>query len=841
VDLQPGLSFATLALAVRMNYHLHDGYRELGVFPLEDLRRRRQAGALTGEEFAWSPGMTDWLPLDEVLRRDASVAAAPPALSPPPLSGEKPGRNTVLVVLALVASVGFVLVMTATGIFAARFALHSHNATSSEREEDSGESAVDLASKPVVWNTNTLTWVDTQNQNREFCLRQFLDGYEKRGERSPACDAPAIQLIQAWVAEDYGPPRATNLPTAMQLADELETNSACVDPAVLVVAGVNSIELHEAIRRMERAEKGFENSKHRAFPKFFTTVMLASKLDYNSPEIAGLDASALKDLKDSLADGSLLPKDQSIMAEALVLGWGKSFFARNGAAVSSIARNSGKSFQWLALVLEGEYQINEAWRVRGDGYADSVTREGWNGFHEHLAEARKSFTKAWQLSPDLPLAPDRMMTVSLGDSDLAEIRLWFDRTVAVQVDFPDAWAEMRWGLRPRWYGSTDAMLAFGVAALNTGRFDTDVPRKLFDVVQDMEEEIPTPAGDNIYCHDDIWPNLQQMYEGYIAEPSKGSSRDEWRSDYAAVAFLAGKYDVARTQLEALDWQPHPAELKGWHVDLSLMPLEVAARTGSCGDQVVTAESHRIGGELSQALKIYTNLLTAANADARTKAFARCRAASVDMEQRLNYGVWVDFLPQSDDDPNWAFVWGKPRCLSDGALEVESGEEGHLLYSRAHVGENFEVKGEFEVVRSSSKNFQAGLVMGMPDCDTRFNTIEWYGFRMKQSPFEGQIASLSIGWTKNQITMPVALDSKTNAFYFRLQHNRVTASVNGREIFHDASLPRVIGVNSGDFLLGLGAFNNSDETVIRYRNVQIHKLSSSSWGADGSQPFNLLSH
>jgi len=803
-----------------MNYHLQDGGRDLGNFSLEELRQRRLAGALTGGELVWCPGMTDWQPLDRVLGLGA-------------VQGSKSNNNAVLVGLAVSAFLGFILITATLGFFASKLILHQSRIGDQAGNDYSGASAVDLADKPVTWNTNSLTSAGTQKQTRDFLVRQFVDGYDTSGSRNPACDTQSIQLIKAWIAEKYGPSVDTNSPGAVALADDLATNPACADPVVLTVAGINSVEWHEGIRRLQLAVKGFENSKYKAFPQFFATVTLADKFDNYSPNVGTLDQSSLKELKESFMDGSLRSEDQSSIGEILVFGWGKSFFERNGTEICSIMKSSGKSFQWLDLVLEGENQITEAWRARGNGYANGVSAEGWRGFHEHLAEARKNFIEAWKLRPDLPLAPDRMMTVSLGDSDLAEMRLWFDRTVAVQVDYPDAWSEMRWGLRPRWNGNQKAMRAFGIAAVNTGRFDTDVPRKLLTVIRDIEEERGTLSGENIYGEDDIWPYLRQMYEGYIAEPSQSANLVSWRDNYATVAFLAGKYDVARMQLEALNWQPNPADFKGWDVDLSLMPLEVAARTGPDGEQVKIAESDRIAGDISQALKIYTDLSSETNADDRTEKFARCRSASLQMEQSLKNGGWVDFLPQSDNDPNWEFVWGKPHRLSDGALEVESGENGHFLYSRARVGEDFEVRGQFEVVHSSTKDFQAGLIMGMPDCDTRFDTMEWFGFRMKQTSYEGKVASFSVAWTKNQFSTPAPINAGTNTFYFRWHDLRATAVVNGKTVFSDVERPRIIGVNADHFLLGLGSFNNNNETIVRYRNVQIHSLS--------SQSFHLLSN
>jgi len=52
---------------------------------------------------------------------------------------------------------------------------------------------------------------------------------------------------------------------------------------------------------------------------------------------------------------------------------------------------------------------------------------------------------------------------------------------------------------------------------------------------------------------------------------------------------------------------------------------------------------------------------------------------------------------------------------------------------------------------------------------------------------------------------------------------VTASVNGVEIFHQAAPPVGLSVPDNSYLLGLGAFSDSDDNVIRYRNVQVRQL------------------
>jgi len=151
--------------------------------------------------------------------------------------------------------------------------------------------------------------------------------------------------------------------------------------------------------------------------------------------------------------------------------------------------------------------------------------------------------------------------------------------------------------------------------------------------------------------------------------------------------------------------------------------------------------------------------------------------------------------------------------------VRSDENGHLLYSRARMGQDFEVRGQYEVQGTSTRAFQGGLVIGLP----QFATYDWYAFRVKRNEYEGDVASFSVHWSKDQIARPVTLGGITNSFYLRFQNGKVSATVNDQVVFENATPPKKISVAGNEFLLGLGAFNDSNDTVIRYRGVQARLL------------------
>jgi len=800
-----------------MNYHVRREGEDLGAFPLDELRRRREAGEFNGSERVWCEGMSAWQALDSVLAQDLPEGDRPPPV--PAASAKSSGGKGWLPA----AIVGGVIVLVAFAFLAVALVQAVKKARprleQTRRDlESAGEPALTLASRPVA--TNGLTEAKVNEQRREFRRRQYVEGYEKRGEHNPAYDAAAVGALKNWVASNFGGQLDTNLPPWHEVLEKLGSDPAFKDPLVLTISAVYVPEHHEAIRRLERALDAFGRSRHKAYPKFYATVTLAEKLhDDRAHRLPVLDGSARQFLREAFADGSLQPGDQAELGEVLVMGWGRNFFNRNRAEIPQLVRDQGEAFEWLALTLQGEFHIDEAWKARGGGFANTVTTEGWRSFSDHLKKARESLTRAAELRPDLPLAPSRMIYVALGSGGLEEMRYWFDRTVAAQIDYADAWKQMRWGLRPRWHGDLESMLAFGVTALETRRFDTDVPRVLYDSVTDLESELHVPRGEHIFGRPDIWPHLEEMYEGYLAAPSPHGWRDGWRSAYSIVAYFGGKYDVSRKQLETINWNPGANNLYNWGTDVSLLVPEVAARTSPAGRIIHAAEASRKSRDFAAALRLYGEAAAVNNLDERTHAFIQDRLATLALEQQLHQGGWISFQPDSPEKPvGWNPAWGSYK-IANGALEVTSGQQGHLLYSRARVGYDFELKGRFEVVRSSTKAFQAGIVLGIPE----FNSSAWLAFRMKRNADEGDVASFSQQWGHNQIRTPVALDSGTNSFHFRLEGWRVTASVNGKEVFQQADPPRNVYINTNEVLVGIGAYNDMNETVIRYRDLQIRKI------------------
>ena len=571
--------------------------------------------------------------------------------------------------------------------------------------------------------------------------------------------------------------------------------------------------------RVERALDGFAKSKHRGYPKMYATIYLANGVPASEgARIKELDRAALQHLVEAFNDGSILADDQRDIAVTFRSGLGSHLMRREPDATLAAFQKAGQNAQWVALFLEGDMEIDKAWAARGNGYVNTVTEAGWKGFEDHLAKARKALTKASELRPDFPEAPCAMMRVALGAGSLAEMRMWFDRAIADQIDYADAWRQMRWGLRPRWYGDPESMLAFGVTALNTKRFDTDVPRGFFESVSDLEAELDA-GSEHLYGREDIWPHFQAMYQGYIHEASKSESPDGWRSTYAAVAFLARKYDVAAQQLELLQWKPLEHNLTGWDTDLSLMPMEVAARISGLRTEIEAAEKFRTTGDTDGALGHYKELAKSPNLDARTRTFIQDRIGTLDLERRLASGEWVSLLGSKPDLMCWSIQHGDCRPVPDGGMEIHAGPDGHLLYSRARVGTEFEAKGKFEILSSSTRAFEAGFVMGLPEYGHR----NWDCFRIIRTARGRDEATLSAGFAATQINSPASVREGLNSFTFRFDKGKITATLNDQPLFSDVEPPENRYLSTNEFHVGLGAYSVRNETVIRYSDLQVRRL------------------
>lgn len=142
------------------------------------------------------------------------------------------------------------------------------------------------------------------------------------------------------------------------------------------------------------------------------------------------------------------------------------------------------------FLLRGAAGIDEAWRLRGSGWAKDVKDDQWRAFGEHLGVAKDRLLRAVELDPRGPWAPTELITVVLGGGlPLEEASKWFDAAVAAAPRHVAAYQGMASLLQPRWHGTEEAVLGFVDRALAARADEPALALVLFDALDWVDIEV----------------------------------------------------------------------------------------------------------------------------------------------------------------------------------------------------------------------------------------------------------------------------------------------------------------------------------------------------------------
>lgn len=137
---------------------------------------------------------------------------------------------------------------------------------------------------------------------------------------------------------------------------------------------------------------------------------------------------------------------------------------------------------WMRSMIAGRAGIVRAWNARGTGWGNTVTEEGWQGFRCELKKARGAFLNAAKLEPDRPHPYLQLITVEMGDGCIGDRIEMFRRAIRLMPDYMKAYSTIAWALQPRWGGSHELLFQLAETAIDTGRYDLNVPSAGVDVI-----------------------------------------------------------------------------------------------------------------------------------------------------------------------------------------------------------------------------------------------------------------------------------------------------------------------------------------------------------------------
>jgi len=195
-------------------------------------------------------------------------------------------------------------------------------------------------------------------------------------------------------------------------------------------------------------------------------------------------------------------------------------------------RFPNKPFVALA---EAQYWAEYAWNARGQGYASSVTREGWKLFHERLEKAEKVLIDTKSYSSELPTWYDQMILVqsALGRSEEDRDKTFIEGTKRYKTFYSTYFTMLNY-LSPKWGGTwetVDNLVKWSVD--NTKEIDgNSMYARLYWVASGE-----LPEGESLFKNTRAsWPKMKTGFEDLIARHPKSN----WNlNNFAKFACQAG--------------------------------------------------------------------------------------------------------------------------------------------------------------------------------------------------------------------------------------------------------------------------------------------------------------
>jgi hypothetical protein len=668
---------------------------------------------------------------------------------------------------------------------------------------------------------------------RAWYERNFLEGYKRVGRRDPKWDGAAEEFIRLSADAFLGLPQgevADRLGRARKLLE-----SGCDDPAVLFLAAgtlaTADHESREASELFDRAFAGIQPSKYsRGAARMVATALYTdlARRGEGTGRRHGLAAAERMLFLDSLRDGSYAPDDDTVLVAHLMLyTGGPSLFERNRAEIVGAVERTDWVDPWARLFLSGRRRYDDAWDARGNSFADKVKPEGWKGFEESMALARKDLEASWRERPDRPEAANKMIAVSMARRQRGESpRLWFDRSVAARIDYMPAYSNLINSFLLRWGGSEEESLAFARECAATRRFDTEVPFQAYVAVAWLEGDQWQVAGGfseeplrpylrppSPYANEDVYTLVETVLERYRREPARELEWRRYASLQAAIAYKGGRYERAREVLHELNGTLEQEARDAVAEDAVEGRIEAYAAP----DGAATRRAERLfmEGHGAEARLIFEKARAKAPAEAR--AFLDKRLAAIAQEADLAAGRAARIQPDKELH-GWLVESGNWVVEPDGALLGTSGTRGLMIVADARVGPSFELETDVEMVSTTNGQFQAGILFGhRPTMDSYM----WTSFRLKNTAHEGEVAYFSQHFYKPNQRVQRKVAQKSHVV-IQSWDGRLWAYVDGERVIADYRPEWGLPQND-DVQVGFGAYTDDNTYKVRYRGARVRRL------------------
>jgi hypothetical protein len=395
-------------------------------------------------------------------------------------------------------------------------------------------------------------------------LKTTVDAYNKVGTNSLVWDDAARRCLAAFAHMRAGD--ITNEP----LGEIVSTNAAaavdigCPDPLITYL--YIRFAMPQTNSRVEFAKRLYETStamNASAYPevrKLYATMRALDQYYYAYNTQTNLEArdvsfgllnNLLVQVEIALDDKTMPSREASEIAQQALDLAGRTDFHNKTMVYDAIQKSLMKDFpkSYLPWYLKGSHHVEMAWNARGSGYADTVSKDGWEGFKTNLVVAREALEHAWKLNPREPNIAVRMMSVVLGQgSDRKEMEQWFERAMKLDPNSYDACFSKEQYLESKWYGTDEEAVAFARECVYSNNWGGHIPIVLVLAHNDLNSRLTGAAKSEYWKRPEVWADIKSAYDRYL---ELNPERTDFYNAYALHAYQAEQWDALNALLTKL--------------------------------------------------------------------------------------------------------------------------------------------------------------------------------------------------------------------------------------------------------------------------------------------------
>jgi hypothetical protein len=405
---------------------------------------------------------------------------------------------------------------------------------------------------------------DLKKQRLTWNLKTLVDAYQKAGHTNPKWDEPAKRALTEF-ARSRSQCTESNEAWGLIISSNciVAVNAGCDDPMIhylYIRFSMNQTNSAQAFTdAFCKTAHDMDNSSYPAIRKFYAAARALDQIFYtygtntaNQPVWGEMTPLIARNVEAALNDKTMSAREAYEIANQalyLISGDTNQYQQAYHCVEKTMLENWPDDYTtWL---LKGTAYIQMAWNARGGGYADKVSKQGWELFFERLAVAENALTNAWRIDPTDAQIPTTMIRVDEArQKSRDDMERWFNRAMALDPNNYQACSYKLHYLYPQWYGSRDDMIAFGKECVASKTWGGTVPLILSDAHREYWLYLPdSEEKTNYWKQPDVWPDIQASFSRFFDLSPHATG---WYPNYAWYAYRCEQWDKLNELIPKLE-------------------------------------------------------------------------------------------------------------------------------------------------------------------------------------------------------------------------------------------------------------------------------------------------